>query len=143
MNPQSPYVDANSSYIDVARSSDIYTVSANPRSYYVQKPMQNNLHTFSNLQQLSTSHASATPEVHMPMNNMMTSVNQYETPNVKNFSSMQDSVSSFYSSVDSSQYIVSPVYMQMDRDIGHATTMFRQHFIAERKNKHQRATMSS
>jgi hypothetical protein len=125
MNPQSLYVDANNSYIDVARSSDIYTVSANHRSYYVQKPMRNNIHTLSNLQHVnSSSHASASPEVHMPMNNMMTSVNQYETSNVKNFSNLQDSVSSFYSSVDSSEYIVSPAYMSMDREIGHATTSY-------------------
>jgi hypothetical protein len=85
--------------------------------------MQDNLHTFSNLQQLSTSHASATPEVHMPMNNMMSSVNEYEIPNVRNFSSMQDSVSSFYSSVDT-QYMVSDLNMPMDREIGHASTSY-------------------
>ena len=121
MNPRSPYVDANSSYIDVARSSNIYIVSVNPSSYYVQKPMQNNLQTFSNLQQLSNSHASATPEIHVPMNNMMSSVNQYETPNVRNFSSMQDSVSS---SVNSSQYVVSASNMPVDRGIGRATNSY-------------------
>jgi hypothetical protein len=60
----------------------------------------------------------------MPMKNMMTSVTQYETPNVKKISSLQDSVSSFYSSVDSSEYIVSPAYMSMDREIEHATTSY-------------------
>jgi hypothetical protein len=110
MNPQPPYVDANSSCVVVARSLDMYTISASPSSYYVQGPMQNNLHAFSNLQQ-----ASAAPKIHMPMNNMMSSVNQYETPNVRNFSSMQDSVSSSYSSVNSSQYMVSALNMPMDR----------------------------
>jgi hypothetical protein len=86
--------------------------------------MQNNLHAFSNLQQLSNSHASATPEIHMPMNNMTSSVSLYETPNVRNFSSMQDSVSSSYSSVNSSQYMVSALNMPMDREIVHATASY-------------------
>jgi hypothetical protein len=57
------------------------------------------------------------------MNNMMSSVNEYEIPNVRNFSSMQDSVSSFYSSVDT-QYMVSDLNMPMDREIGHASTSY-------------------
>jgi hypothetical protein len=79
------------------------TVSVSPNSCYVQTPIQNNLHpstcyNFNNLQHVySNSHASAAPEVHMPMNNVKSSVNQYETPNVINFSIMQNSVSPFYS----------------------------------------------
>ena len=109
MYPQSVYVDANCSFVDVARSFDMRSVSANPSSYYVQKPMQNNLHAsnnFSNLQHAySNSHASATPETHMPMNNMMSSDNQHDTPNVINFNSMQESVSPFYASANYSQYV--------------------------------------
>jgi hypothetical protein len=60
----------------------------------------------------------------MPMNNMMSSVNLYETPNDRNFSSMQDSVSSSYSSVNSSQYMVSALNMPMDREIGHTTASY-------------------
>ena len=101
MYPKSIYVDANCSSVDVARSFDMRSVSASPSSYYVQKPMQNNLHAsnnFSNLQHVySNSHASATPEIHMPMNNIMSSVNQHETPNVSNFSSTSESVSPLYS----------------------------------------------
>ena len=124
MYPQSVYVDANCSSVDVARSFDMRSVSANPSSYYVQKPMQNNLHVsnnFSNLQHAySNSHASATPESHMPMNNMTSSV--YETPNVRNFNSTSESVSPFYSSANNSQYMVSPSNMPIDREIGRATT---------------------
>ena len=125
MYHQSSFVDANNSYVDVARSFHMRSVSANPSSYYVQKPMQNNLHAsnnFSNLQHAySNSHASATPEIHMPMNNMMSSVNQYETSNVSNFNSTSESVSRFYSSANHSQYVGSPSNMPMDREIGHAT----------------------
>jgi hypothetical protein len=35
---------------------------------------------------------------------------------------MQDGVSSIYSSVNISQYVVAPLYMSMDRKIRHATT---------------------
>ena len=70
----------------------------------------------------SNSHASATPQIHMPMNNMMSSVNQVETPHVGTSNSMQQSVSTFYSSANNSQY-VNP-NMPMDREIGHATTSY-------------------
>ena len=55
MNLQTSYVDANYAFVDVARSYDMSTVSASPSSYFVQKPMQNNLYAsthynFSNLQ---------------------------------------------------------------------------------------------
>jgi hypothetical protein len=99
MNPQSPYVDANYYYVDVARSFDMRSVSASPSSNYVQAPMQNNLHAstsykFSNFQHVySNSHALGTPKIHMSMNNMMSLINQYETPAVRNFNSIQSSVS--------------------------------------------------
>jgi hypothetical protein len=127
MNSQSFYVDANNSYVDVARSYDMRTTSASPNSYYVQTPMQNNLHAsnsynFSNMQHIySNSHASATPEVYMPMDNVMSSVNQYKTLNVINFDNMQNSVSPFYSSANNLQYVGSPSHMPMDATIGHAT----------------------
>ncbi len=44
MNSQSPYVDANYSYVDVTKSFDMNVVSANPSLRYAQKPMQNNLY---------------------------------------------------------------------------------------------------
>jgi hypothetical protein len=130
MNFQSFYADANKSYVDVARSYDMCSTSASPISYYVQMPMQNNLHdlnsySFSNMQHVySNSHASATPEVHMPMNNVMNSVNQYETPNIINFNSMQNSVSPFYSSANNLQYVGSPSHMPMDTTISHDTTSY-------------------
>ena len=98
MNSQSSYVDANNCYPDVARFFHMHTVLASPSSYYVQTPIQNNLHAstsydFSNLQHINSySHASAAPEFHMPMNNVMSSVSHYETPNVTNFNIMQESV---------------------------------------------------
>ena len=70
----------------------------------------------------SNSHASATPEIHMPMKNMMSSVNQVETPNVGTSNGMQHSVSSFYSSATNLQH-VNP-NMLVDRGIGHATTSY-------------------
>ena len=58
----------------------------------------------------------------MPMNNMMSSVNQFETPHVGTFNGMQHSVSSFYSSATNLQH-VNP-NMPVDRGIGHATTSY-------------------
>ena len=85
MNTQSPCVDANNSY-GVTRSFNEYTLSASPSFFnhaanYVQEPIQSNLHAStsydtSNMHHVySNSHASATPQIHMPMNNMMSSVN--------------------------------------------------------------------
>jgi hypothetical protein len=114
MNSQSSFVDANNYYADIARFFDMSTVSASPNSCYVQTLMQNNLqsstfYNFNNLQHVySDSHVSAAPEVHMPMNNVMSSVFWYEAPNVINFSSMQNNVSSFYSSANNLQYFGSP-----------------------------------
>jgi len=69
----------------------------------------------------SNSHASATPEIRMPMN-MLSSVNQVETPHVGTFNNMQQGVSPFYSSAIKLQY-VNP-NMPVDRGIGHATTSY-------------------
>ena len=99
MNTQFTYVDANNAYV-VARSFNQYNVSASPSfisqaSSYAQQPIQNNLHAstsynFSNMQHMCpNSHASATPQIYMPMNNMMSSVNQDETPHVGTSNSMQ------------------------------------------------------
>lgn len=60
----------------------------------------------------------------MPMNTMMSSINKYETPNVRNFYNMQGSVSSFYSSVSDSQHVGAPPVIPMDVGIGHATTSY-------------------
>ena len=68
------------------------------------------------------SHASATPQIYMPMNNMMSSVNQVETPYVGTSNAMQQSVSSFYSSANNLQYANPNV--RVDRGIGHATTIY-------------------
>ena len=99
MNTQFPTVDANNSY-GVTRSFNEYTLSASPSlfnhaSNYVHRPIQSNLHasTFydtSNVHHMyPNSHASATPQIYMPMNNMMSLVNQVETPHVGTFNSMQ------------------------------------------------------
>jgi hypothetical protein len=120
MNSQSSFVDSNNSYADVARFFDMSTVSASPNSCYMQTPIQNNLHpstcyNFNNLQHVySNSHTSAAPEVHMPMNNVMNLVNQYETPNVTNFNNIQNNVSPFYSSVNNLRFFASPSHMPMD-----------------------------
>ena len=108
MNTQFPFVDANNLYV-VAGSPNEHNVSASPSfinhaSNYAQGPMQNNFHAsnsydFSNVQHMyPNSHASATPQIHMPMNNMMGLVNQFETPHAKISNSIQESVSPFYSS---------------------------------------------
>jgi hypothetical protein len=118
MNTHLPYIDASYCYTDITRSFDIHTTSASPSSYYVQEPMQN-----SNFQHVNSNlHASATPEIYMPMNNMMNYVSQYETPNVINFNSMQNNVSSFYPSANNLQYFGSSSRMPMDREISHDTT---------------------
>ena len=56
------------------------------------------------------------------MNNMMSSVNQVETPYVGTSNGMQQSVSSSYSSANNLQY-VNP-NMLVDRGIDHATTRY-------------------
>ena len=99
MNTQFTYVDANNAY-GVARSSNEHNVSASPsfinHAYnYAQGPMQNNFHAsnsydFSNVQHMyPNSYASTTPQIHMPMNNIMGLVNQFETPHVKISNSIQ------------------------------------------------------
>ena len=125
MNTQFTYVDANNAYV-VARSLNEHNVSASPSfinhaSNYVQGPMQQNIHdstsyNFSNMQHMyPNSHASATPQIYMPMNNMMSSVNQVETPYVGTSNGMQQSVSSFYSSANNLQCVNPNV--PMDRAI--------------------------
>ena len=68
------------------------------------------------------SHASATPQIYMSMNNMMSSVNQVETPHVGTFNGMQHSVSSFYSSATNLHH-VNP-NMRVDRGIRDATNSY-------------------
>ena len=53
----------------------------------------------------------------MPMNNMMNSVNQYETPNVRNINNMQASVSPFYASASNMQYSNLSLNMPMNREL--------------------------
>ena len=66
------------------------------------------------------SHASATPQIVMPMNNMVSLVNKFETPHVRISNAMQESVSPFYSSASNVQY-TNPT-MPMNERIGHATS---------------------
>ena len=132
MYHQSPYVDANNPYV-VARSPNEHVVSASPSfinntSDYVQHPVHNlyaSSSNFGNMQHMYTNpHASATPEIYMSMNNMLSSVNQAETSYVGASSNVQQSVSHFYSSASSTQYINSSMNTPMDREIGHATTSY-------------------
>ena len=60
------------------------------------------------------------------MNNMMSLVNQVETPHIGTSDSMQQSVSPFYSSATSLQY-VNP-NMLVDRGIGHDTTSYQANY---------------
>jgi hypothetical protein len=120
MNTHVPYVDASYCYTDITRSFDIHTASASPSSYYVQELMQN-----SNFQHVNSNlHASANPEIHMPMNNMMNYVSQYETPNVINFNSMQNNVSFFYPSANNLQFFASPSHVPMDNAADYGTTSY-------------------
>jgi len=132
MYHQSPYVDANNPYV-VARSPNEHVVSASPSfinntSDYVQQPVHNlyaSSSNFGNMQHMYTNpHASATPEIYMSMNNMLSSVNQAETSYVGASSNVQQSVSHFYSSASSTQYVNSSMNTPMDREIGHATTSY-------------------
>src|SRR3954468_15356916 len=153
MNSQFSYVDSNLSCPNVARTSDMYTVSANPNSYYVQESVQHDLHdsanpssyygqrpmhnnpydsTFSsNFQHVdSNSHASVNPSsyyVQKPMDNMVNSFNQYEAPDLSNFNGMQSSVSSPYPSAHYLPYVASPPNMPMDREVGHVSTSYLDH----------------
>ena len=131
MYHQSPYVDANNSYV-VARLPNEHDLSASPSfinhsSNCVQQPVHNNLYasssSFSNMQHMYPNpHASATPQIHMPMNDMMSSGDRVETPHVGTFNNMQQSVSPFYSSAPNLQYVNSN--MPVDRGIGYATTSY-------------------
>ena len=58
------------------------------------------------------------------MNNMMSSANQYETLDVRNFTDMQENVSPSYSSAINSQYMSPPQCVPMDMTIGYATTSY-------------------
>src|ERR1041385_1404851 len=60
----------------------------------------------------------------MPMNNMLSLVNQVETHYVGAVSNIQQSVSSLYASASSTQYVNSSMNTPMDREIGHATTSY-------------------
>lgn len=136
MTTQFNYIDANNSYVDVARLFDKHAVSASPQVFdyasdYAQKLMQNNLHASdcyyddSNGQYMSiNSHASATPQIHMPMSNMMSSVNCYQTPHGQNFNIMQGDVSSYYSLATSPYYASSSRNMPMDEIIGHVSPTY-------------------
>src|SRR3954471_4221153 len=105
MNSQFTYVDAYNSSV-VARSPYEHDVSASPSfinysSNCVQQPVHNNLYasssSSSNMHHMYPNpHASATPQIYMPMNNMMSSVNQVETPHIGSSNRMQQSVSSSY-----------------------------------------------
>ena len=78
-----------------------------------------NSYDFSNIQHMyPNSHASATPQIHMPLSNMMSSINQFETPQVR----ISNTIQPFYSSVANLQYVnpTSP----MNGRIGHATTSY-------------------
>ena len=81
----------------------------NHATNYVQGPIQSNLHTstsydISNMHHMyPNSHASATRQIHMPMSNMMSSINQFETPQVRISNAIQESVSPFYSSATNLQ----------------------------------------
>ena len=132
MYHQSPYVDANNPYV-VARSPNEHVVSASPSfinntSNYVQQPVHNlyaSSSNFGNMQHMYPNpHASATPEIYMPMNNRLSLVNQVETPYVGAFSNIQQSVSPFYASASSTQYVNSSMNTPMDKEIGHATTSY-------------------
>ena len=70
------------------------------------------------------SHASATPQIHMPMNNMMSSVNYYQTSQDENFNSMQRDISAYYSSATNPQYVSSSQNMPMDGRIGHVSRTY-------------------
>ena len=127
MNTQFTYVDAYNAYV-VARSSNEHNVSASPSfinhaSNYVQGSTQihdSTSYNFSNMQHMyPNSHASATPQIHVPMSNMMSSINQFETPQVRISNAIQESVSPFYSSAANVQY--SNPTMSMNERIGHAT----------------------
>ena len=93
----------------------------------MQELMQNNLHAssynFSNTQHMYPNpHASATPQIYMSMNNMMSSVNQIETSHVGSSNSIQQSVLSFYSQATNLQYMNQS--MLVYREIIHATTSY-------------------
>src|SRR3954471_4983137 len=127
MNSQFTYVDAYNSSV-VARSPYEHDVSASPSfinysSNCVQQPVHNNIYpssySFSNMQHMYPNpHASATPQIHMPVDNMMGVSDQYKAPHI------QEGISQFYPSVASSQYAGSSPNMSMDGEIGHASISY-------------------
>ena len=97
MYHQSPYVDENNPYV-VARSPNEHHASASPsfinsRSNYMQQPVHNlyaSSSHFGNMQHMyPNSHASVAPQIYTPMNNMLSLVNQVQTPYVGAFSNIQ------------------------------------------------------
>jgi hypothetical protein len=135
MSTQFNYVDANNTYVNVARFFDKHGVSARPQVFnyesdYAQKLMQTNLHASnyydaSNRQHMSpNSHALATPQIHMPMNSMMSSVNHYQTSHDWSFNNMQGDVSAYYSSAISPQFASPSENMPMDGKIDHVSVTY-------------------
>ena len=127
MNSQFTYVDASNSYV-VARSPNEHDVSASPSfinnaSNCMQQAVHDNFYasnsSFSNMQHMYPNpHASATPQIHMPVDNMMGVSDQYMAPHV------QEGISQFCPSVASSQYAGSSPNMPMDGVIGHASISY-------------------
>src|SRR3954469_11934491 len=127
MNSQFTYVDASNPYV-VARSHNEHDVSASPSfinntSNCMQQPVHDNFYasnsSFSNMQHMYPNpHASATPQIHMPVDNMMGVSDQYKAPHV------QEGISEFNPSVVSSQYVGSSPNMSMDGEIVHASISY-------------------
>jgi hypothetical protein len=117
MYHKSAYVDANSHYVTVTRSFDGHAMSASsnekrPTKYPVGEAWK--LHNHDMQLMDPNFRASATP-FNMPMNNTMSSSDQYRKLHV------QAGVSQFYPSAADSQYAGSSPNMPMDGGIGHAS----------------------
>jgi len=117
MYHQSPYVDANSHYVDVARSFNGHVMSASPNeqrptSYSVGETW--NLHN-RGMQLMNLNFRASATSFNMPVNNTICSSDQYRTPHV------QEGISKFYPSATDSQYAGSSPNMPMNGGIGHAS----------------------
>ena len=120
MYHQSPYVDANIHYVDVARSFNGHVMSASPNeqrptSYFIGETWNLQNH---DMQLMNLNFRASTTSFNMSMNNTICSSDQYMTPHV------QEGISQFYPSAVNSQYAGLSPNMPMNEAIGHASISY-------------------
>jgi hypothetical protein len=127
-------------YVDVARfdnsrhiaSASTYLDGVNYANYnsefYIQKPLSNNMHALSFNDTSNIQHFTHTPTVqqvqtsvnmYQRQTTMVSSANYYGTPHTSNFTNIQQSVSSIYSSAGNLQYVITSQNLPVNEKVGY------------------------